>query len=423
VAKHKSIYSWQIYLGFVLVVTGGLYLADQLLSVVIMAYFWPLIIVLFGVTFFVGMLAARRKGAGLAIPGTVVTVIGLLLFIQNILNLWVTWAYAWTLLISATGLGILIMNIYLKRDSLRRIGGMIMGLGLTLFVIFGVLFELILDIAGTNINSGVFLGGGLVLLGLFLIFSRPLFTRAIKAPVRGKSQTIQAMKTTDPNLEETPVFGEFASDSLSDDAAFNSLHFKGIGEVFLFQGDVCKLQMEGDQERLEKVRAEVNDGILTITYPSDLADGTDIKWTDNEQRLRFYVTLKHLTTLDLAGAGDIRAEKFQGENLSLAHSGAGLIALKGLCYRELDICHSGLGEIELEGEAQIQNVELTGEGGYQAENLRTQAANVSLVGEGSARIWVEADLNANISGAGSIEVQGAPNVKETNSGLGKIKLL
>jgi hypothetical protein len=423
VAKHKSIYSWQIYLGFVLVVTGGLYLADQLLSVVIMAYFWPLIIVLFGVTFFVGMLAARRKGAGLAIPGTVVTVIGLLLFIQNILNLWVTWAYAWTLLISATGLGILIMNIYLKRDSLRRIGGMIMGLGLTLFVIFGVLFELILDIAGTNINSGVFLGGGLVLLGLFLIFSRPLFTRAIKAPVRGKSQTIQAMKTTDPNLEETPVSGELASDSLSDDAAFNSLHFKGIGEVFLFQGDICKLQMEGDQERLEKVTAEVNDGILTITYPSDLADGTDIKWTDNEQRLRFYVTLKHLTTLDLAGAGDIRAEKFQGENLSLAHSGAGLIALKGLCYRELDICHSGLGEIELEGEAQIQNVELTGEGGYQAENLRTQAANVSLVGEGSARIWVEADLNANISGAGSIEVQGAPNVKETNSGLGKIKLL
>jgi len=70
-AKHKSFFNWQIYLGFVLVVTGGLFLADQLLSVVIMAYFWPLIIVLFGVTFFGGMLAARRKGAGLAIPGTV----------------------------------------------------------------------------------------------------------------------------------------------------------------------------------------------------------------------------------------------------------------------------------------------------------------------------------------------------------------
>jgi hypothetical protein len=422
-AKHKSFFNWQIYLGFVLVVTGGLFLADQLLSVVIMAYFWPLIIVLFGITFFVGMLAARRKGAGLAIPGTVVTVIGLLLFIQNILNLWVTWAYAWTLLISATGLGILIMNIYLKRDSLRRIGGMIMGLGLTLFVIFGVLFELILDIAGTNINSGVFLGGGLVLLGLFLIFSRPLFARAIKAPVRGRSQPNQAMNTTDPNMEETPVAGELASYSFSEEAEFNSLNFKGIGEVFLFQGDICKLQMEGDQERLEKVTAEVNDGILTITYPSDLANWTDVKWTDNEQRLRFYVTLKDLTSLDLAGAGYIRADKLQGENLSLAHSGAGMITLKGLRYRELDVCHSGLGEIELEGEAQIQNVDLTGAGGYQAENLRTQTANVSLVGEGSARIWVEADLNANISGAGSIEVQGAPNVEETNSGLGKIKLL
>jgi len=174
----RKVFNWQFYFGLVLIVTGGLFLADQLLvEIQIMRFFWPLLIVFLGVTFFVGMLVAGKRGAGLAIPGTIITAIGLLLFIQNTFKIWVTWAYAWGLLISAVGLGLLIMNFYLKQINLRRVAGLLIGIGLLLFVIFGVLFEVILNISGTNFNSGMFLGGGLVALGLFVIFSRPLFSR------------------------------------------------------------------------------------------------------------------------------------------------------------------------------------------------------------------------------------------------------
>jgi hypothetical protein len=142
-----------------------------------MAYFWPLLIVFFGLTFFIGMLVAGRKGAGLAIPGAVITTLGTLLFIQNTFDLWGTWTYAWALLTSAVGLGMLIMNGYLKREGLRRAAGVVIGIGLISFVVFGVLFEVILNISGANIYSGVFLGTGLILLGLFVVFSRPLFAK------------------------------------------------------------------------------------------------------------------------------------------------------------------------------------------------------------------------------------------------------
>ncbi|MEA3326118.1 MAG: DUF5668 domain-containing protein, partial [Chloroflexota bacterium] len=82
-AKKRTIFNWQFYFGFVLIVTGGLFLADQLLDVEIMPYFWPLLIILLGVTFFVGMVAAGKRGSGLAIPGAVITMLGILLFIQN----------------------------------------------------------------------------------------------------------------------------------------------------------------------------------------------------------------------------------------------------------------------------------------------------------------------------------------------------
>ena len=162
--EHKTTFNWQLYVGFILIAAGGLFLADQLLpDLDLMEKFWPLLIVLFGITLFLGMLVARRRAAGLAIPGTVITALGLLFFVQNLFDLWETWAYAWALLISAVGVGMLIMNLYIKRLALRRVAGLILGICLLLFVVFGILFELVFFSSRMDTASGLFLGTGLVL--------------------------------------------------------------------------------------------------------------------------------------------------------------------------------------------------------------------------------------------------------------------
>jgi hypothetical protein len=425
-AKDKHIFNWQAYLGVMLVVTGGLFLADQLLGIQIMAYIWPLLIVFFGLTFFVGMLAAGRKGAGLAIPGAVITTLGLLLFFQNAFNLWGTWTYAWALLTCAVGLGMLIMNGYLKREGLRRAAGVVIAIGLISFVVFGVLFEVILNISGGNVYSGVFLGAGLILLGLFVVFSRPLFAHkksagTVETPVEDVLEV--PFKDLPTDVPAATAQADAHPKNFVEGVEFTGLTFKSVGEVFLSQGDTCDLRIEGDPELIKKVVTNVEDGVLTITYAVDVVDWTGLGWINAENRLRYTITVKELDQLTLGGAGVIRAERLNGDALKLNHRGLGLLNITELNVRELGVILGGLGEVRLAGHVHTQVVTLSGGGSYQAIGLCSQEADVTLTGAGSAKVWVETKLKASVSGAGNILYQGEPQVDQSVSGLGSVKPL
>lgn len=215
--KNRNIFRWQIYFGFVLVISGGIFLVDQLYGFRIMSAFWPLMVVLFGMTFFAGMLAAGKRGSGLAIPGSVITIVGLLLFFQNRYNQWLTWAYAWTLIIGAVGVGLLIMNLYHKRVGLRRTAGVLIGTGLTLFVLFGFLFEFILGF-GTSISRGVVPGAGLVLLGLFVAFSRPIFSSQRQSKPETEDRDEGIVDASFKDLDDVPAPVDPAVNLLAEDA-------------------------------------------------------------------------------------------------------------------------------------------------------------------------------------------------------------
>ncbi len=57
------------------------------------SYFWPLIVIGAGAMFFVGMLAGGKSVSGLAVPGSIITVNGLMLLFQNFTGHWTSWSY------------------------------------------------------------------------------------------------------------------------------------------------------------------------------------------------------------------------------------------------------------------------------------------------------------------------------------------
>ena len=59
----------------------------------------------------------------MAVPGCVLTTVGLILAIQNTFNLWQTWAYAWTLIIAAVGIGLTLQSERLGQPKAARTGG------------------------------------------------------------------------------------------------------------------------------------------------------------------------------------------------------------------------------------------------------------------------------------------------------------
>jgi hypothetical protein len=425
-SKKKAVFQWQVYFGIVLILTGALFLADLFLPVSLMRDYWPGVVVLFGLTFIIGMLAAGKRRAGLAIPGTIISVIGLILLVQNLFDLWVTWTYAWGLIIVAVGLGMLIMNAYLKRDTIRRVAGLLIGIGLTLFVIFGVLFELVFQVRGADLYSGIFLGGGLVLLGLFAIFGRLIFGRRQPKPDKAKPAKdggSDAVEGEYVEVNAVPDPSGLATHTLPEGATFSGLFFKSVGEVYLIQGDPCGLKVEGNPDLVDNIQVAVHDDVLEIDFETDIEDWTNFRWADGDRPLRYYVTMPTIKMINMEGAGILTATSLKGEAMDLVQGGAGKVELHDLDYQSLQAELGGLGEIQLSGKVTRQNVDLTGAGGYQAEDLQSEDVEVMLSGAGEAVVWAEKTLKATVTGAGSIKYKGSPEVEQENSGIGEIKPL
>ena len=132
--------------------------------------FWPFIIMGMGGLFFAGMVAGGKSAAPLAIPGSIIGTIGLVLFVQHLTGYYESWAYGWTIILFAVGLGIYIMGRWNGDPGSLRGGKQVMRVGAIMFVLFGAFFEgLIFRSFGF---SDYIFPIGLILLGLYLVLQR-----------------------------------------------------------------------------------------------------------------------------------------------------------------------------------------------------------------------------------------------------------
>jgi hypothetical protein len=159
--------------GAVLIALGLLALFGQLFrNFPFWNYLWPLIIIGFGGLFFIGMFAGGKSMAGLAIPGTIIGGIGLMMFFQNLFHNWESWSYGWTIILILVGLGIFIMGLYTSDTKRRQAGLRVMKIGAILFVIFGGFFELVIFGFRRNGIQQYIFPVLLVLLGIYLVITR-----------------------------------------------------------------------------------------------------------------------------------------------------------------------------------------------------------------------------------------------------------
>ena len=168
-----------LVVGALLIASGIIALAGQVFQGLhFWSTFWPFIIIGLGVMFFVGMFAGGRSVSGLAVPATIITVIGLILFYQNLTGHWESWSYAWTIILTSVGLGIFLMGTYGGNADQRKSGLGLMRVGLILFILFGGFFELIFSAgARFGLRQMVF-PVALILLGLYLIYNHMRSSRA-----------------------------------------------------------------------------------------------------------------------------------------------------------------------------------------------------------------------------------------------------
>lgn len=160
----------QVGVGLLLIGLGVLFLVGQLTGVRLGQFTWPLFIILPGLAFFAAAIFGGRDLSGLAIPGSVITTVGLILFYQNLTNHWESWSYAWGLIVSAVGVGIILHGVWGDVPGARRDGQRVLTIGLVMFAIGFVFFELILGISNLGGPLRPYLAPAvLIVLGVLLL--------------------------------------------------------------------------------------------------------------------------------------------------------------------------------------------------------------------------------------------------------------
>jgi hypothetical protein len=160
-------------LGGLLVLIGAILLAGQFVRVDIGHYGWPFFVIVPGVLIlFVALSARGAVSEGLAILGSIVTVSGLILLLQDATEHYESWAYAWTLIVpGAIGLGMMLYGLTARRPGNVRSGTRLVAIALVLFLLGAAFFEGIIGISGYQLDhtAGAVLGALIIGLGALML--------------------------------------------------------------------------------------------------------------------------------------------------------------------------------------------------------------------------------------------------------------
>lgn len=143
----------KILLGSFLIIIGGAFLLASLFNVQIGIYIWPFFMIIPGLFLIGYAMANETNGEPSVIIGSILTAVGTLLFLQTIFGFWASWAYMWALVApTAVGLGLWLWGIRFNRDESIKSGKDLTKIGIVLFVVFGIFFELIIGISGFGLS-------------------------------------------------------------------------------------------------------------------------------------------------------------------------------------------------------------------------------------------------------------------------------
>lgn len=195
---------------------------------------------------------------------------------------------------------------------------------------------------------------------------------------------------------------------------FSAVSLAISADVFLTQGPVQRVEIEGDKASMDEIELVVNDETLKIR--------TKDRFHGNIGKVLVFITVPAIDELTVAGSGDITAESaIRTDELDLTVSGSGSIRFNELSAREVSATITGSGNIDVSaGQAQGElDVVITGSGSFSAEGFSAPEVDVNITGSGSAKVWAVKELETNITGSGNVGYKGNPIVNASATGSGK----
>jgi hypothetical protein len=158
-------------LGALLIALGLIFLAGQYWNLDLGRYGWPVYVIGLGLAV-VLLGLTQRKGSGLTIFGSMVTIVGLILFYQNLTDHWESWAYSWALIApGGSGVGMALYGARAGNAGMVRAGLWQVVTAIGLFAAGFLFFEGLLGISGRRFPLPNWVTPlAAIMLGLLLLF-------------------------------------------------------------------------------------------------------------------------------------------------------------------------------------------------------------------------------------------------------------
>ncbi len=184
-------------------------------------------------------------------------------------------------------------------------------------------------------------------------------------------------------------------------ADLDRIDIAGVVELDARVGGDYALTLTGRPADLERVRAEVVDGVLILDTARD-------EGRVSRKLVRHGVSAKlsvpALVSVEVAGVVDG--------------------SVTGLAGGDFEVDISGVGDLRLSGKCDALDADVSGVGELQAEELHCRTVDVEVSGVGGASVYASESASAEIAGIGKIEIYGSPaSVSKSNSSpLGRISV-
>src|SRR6478735_426416 len=199
-------------------------------------------------------------------------------------------------------------------------------------------------------------------------------------------------------------------------ASFDKVAAADANVVLVHLGGAPSVRAEGPAETLDRMEVVVERGGLQIRPRREFSH--DFDW-HNLKPATYTVTLPRLTDASLAGSGEMRVDRAEGDRFSASVAGSGNLDIAALRVGQANLSMAGSGNLSARGSATRADLSIAGSGDIKAHGLSSRNAAVSIAGSGDVELTARDSVNVSIVGSGNAEISGGAHCEVTRMGSGQ----
>jgi hypothetical protein len=197
---------------------------------------------------------------------------------------------------------------------------------------------------------------------------------------------------------------------------FDGVALAGSQNVVVTVGGATSVRAEGDADAIENMEIKVEDGTLRIGTKKGMHWG----FGTSHSKVTVYVTTPRLANAAVAGSGDMRVDRVEGEKFTGSIAGSGNLDIASLKVAAAEFSVAGSGDVKAAGSAGAMKVSIAGSGDVDMKAVESKTAKVAVVGSGDVQAHATDTADVTIMGSGNVSMAGSAKCTVSKHGSGDV---